>query len=173
MFTPQEIYVIQFSEISQSHLAENHYCSEDTILRYLRQLIDRHCYNSSANDLNSKSSKKSLEMFVFFKKPIQSSATKYNQEVEDFSSIVKNCKRKCFINFENENMLENLNCCSELKVYEDIKRLDISDNANMISYNSKDVEKSDGILSWYKTDVSIKRYDCKPINGKQVWEYIS
>lgn len=170
MFTPQETYLIQFSEISQTHTAANHFCSEETILRCLRQLIDLHCHNTSSNSSHG-TSKKSLEMFVFLKKS-KHIATNYNDQIENFNDIIKNCKKKCVINFSNKTIVENLNCCSELRVFEDIKRLNISNNPEIISNDLK-VSANEEIYNWYKTDISVRRYDCKTINGKQVWEYVS
>lgn len=177
MFTPQETYIIALPHANKNHIAENHHYSNDVILRCLSQLITKHYEDSSSHNSHGKAGKRPLEMFVFLKKANMSSSSL--KSIDGLDDIIQKSKKKYMINFINQDHSDKLNCCNGFNVYEDMKRLSICNgidsHPNTTSIKNekccKSQEKENTSFGWYKASSSVKRYDCKAIKGKQVWEY--
>lgn len=167
VLTPSEIFIFKFPDITKNHFHENHKVQQSTLARCLSQLQEQ-CIKVNTSTVTRKSSN---HMFVLLKS--QSTDTFSFLEMENVDEIISKSNRVFYTDFHLKPKGEN--CCNELIVFEDLCILqEPVNNMEFECAETKAVSRVENVnkkLDWKLCKNSIRRYDCKKIQGKLIWEY--
>lgn len=177
--TPCEAYVFKFPEVTKNHHSNYHKIRQETVVQCLRQFHEQIFQTNTA-----KVGKKSSNMFVLLKSQPADTMPKREELylerylADDVDEIISKCSKVFCADFQlkpnDENERNFLNCCNELIVFEDLSNLSVSQEPQkspeehvMDGCTTKTLAKMD----WKLCKNKIRRYDCRKIRGKLVWEF--